>query len=174
MLLQLPQLRGYVDVNCVVDATTGDTALHLACRMGSTLINQSIGYDLYWEAVSLAMAPELEDDQKHNGALSLACWSNYYRFVAALATADEDCAWRLKIWRLLAMSSETLKLQLNVHFEEYVEVTQLLIRHGADMYAKNKKGETALHMVASLQLHGDVLLEVYALCPACELDKDLH
>jgi len=39
MLLQLPQLRGYVDVNCVVDASTGDTALHLACRMGSTLIN---------------------------------------------------------------------------------------------------------------------------------------
>ena len=75
---------------------------------------------------------------------------------------------------LQAMSSEMLKLQMNVHFEEYVEVTQLLIRHGADVYARNKKGETALHVAASLQLHGDVLLEVYALCPACELKNELH
>ena len=72
------------------------------------------------------------------------------------------------------MSSEILKLQMNVRFEEYVEVTQLLIQHGADLYAKNKKGETALHVAASLQLHGDVLLEIYALCPAYELKKDLH
>ena len=72
------------------------------------------------------------------------------------------------------MSSEMLKLQLNVHFNEYVEVTQLLIQHGADLYARNKKGETALHVAASLQLHGDVLLEVCALCPADELTKDLH
>jgi len=174
MLLQLPQLRGYVDVNCVVDASTGDTALHLACRMGSTLINQSFDDDLYLIALRLTTSPEVVDDQKHNGALSLACLSNYYRFVAALAIADRDCARRLKIWRLLAMSSEILKLQLNVHFEEYVEVTQLLIQHGADLYSRNKNGETALHVAASLQLHGDVLLEVYALCPECELVKDLH
>ena len=142
-----------MDVNCVVDATTGDTALHLACRMGSTLINLSYDDDLYDD-------DDDDDDDKHNGALPLACWSNYYRFVADLATADKDCAIRLKRWTLLAMSSEILKLEMNVHFEEYVEVTQLLIQHGADVYAKNKKGETALHVAASLQLHGDVLLEV--------------
>ena len=187
MLLQLPQLRGYVDVNCVVDATTGDTALHLACRMGSTLINQSFDYDLcleafyvytslYRKAFSLAMHFEFEydHDQKRHEAWSLACWSNYYRFVAALATADKDCARRLYRWRLLAMSSEILKLQLNVHFEEYVEVAQLLIQHGADVYARNKKGETALHVAASLQLHCDVVLEVCALCPASEIEKNLH
>ena len=174
MLLQLPQLRGYVDVNCVVDATTDDTALHLACRMGSTLINQSFDNDLYSKTVDLAKFLELEDDQKHNGAFFLQCWSNYYRFVASIATADKDCARRLKIWRLLAMSSEILKLQMNVRFEEYVKVTQLLIQHGADVYAWNNKGETALHVAAFLQLHGDVLLEIYALCPAYELKKDLH
>jgi len=42
------------------------------------------------------------------------------------------------------------------------------------VYAQNKKGETALHVAASLQLHGDVLLQVCALCPANELDKDFH
>jgi len=97
MLLQLPQLRRYVDVNCVVDATTGDTALHLACRMGSTLINQSYDNDLYETAVFCFVYCQMVGLEmfhlfylQRNGAFFLQCWSNYYRFVAALATADSD------------------------------------------------------------------------------------
>ena len=174
MLLQLPQLHRYVDVNCVVDATSGDTALHLACRMGSTLINQTFHNYLYREAVHIARCLKSEVDQKHAGALSLTCWSNYYRFVAAAASTDEGFGRGLDGWMLAAMSSEMQKLQLNIYFDEYVEVTQLLIQHGVELYARNKKGETALHVAASLQLHGDVLLEVYAICPTYDLEKDLR
>lgn len=65
ILLQLPQLRRYVKVNGVIDTTkAGDTALHLACRMGSTLINQAFEDYLCPKAVRLALFPESEADQK--------------------------------------------------------------------------------------------------------------
>ena len=166
ILLQLPQLRRHVHVNSVIDATiTGDTAVHLACRMGSTLISQTFDQHLCQKAVHVAVFHDSKDDQKYERALSVACRSNYYRFVAAAAASDECRCSGLDGWRLMAMSSEMEKLQLNTHFEDYVELTQLLIQHGADLYARNKQGETALHVAASLQLHGHVLLEVYALCP---------
>jgi len=184
ILLQLPQLRRYVKVNGVIDTTkAGDTALHLACRMGSTLINQAFEDYLCPKAVRLALFPESESDQKQAvrrtspslRIMSLVCSLDYYRFVAAAAATGDECRGTgLDEWKLMAMSSEMQKLQLNTHFAEYVELVQLLIREGAEPNATNRNGETALHVAASLQLHGDVLLQVYALCRRHVSEKDLR
>ena len=164
VLLQLPQFRRYVDVDSVIDSSTGDSALHLACRMGSTLIDHNFDDHLRWEAADLERTAEFDGGSA--AAASLAYPGRYHRFVAAAATAAADgcrSSPALDAWKVLAMLSQMQKLQHNVRFDDYIELTQLLIRHGADVNATNAKGETALHVAASCQLHGSALVELYAL-----------
>jgi len=141
ILLHLPQLRRYINVNSTIDRSTADTALHLACRMGSTLVNPT--FDNQPRGSELTHPVKTVDNQS---VLLLQCPHNYYRFVAAAADGCQG----LDTVRMLTMTSEMRKQQLNVHLDNYVELIHQLIRHGVDINATNRRGETALHVAASI------------------------